>query len=444
MIRMDPIATRSAVAHLMRRTGFGAHPDDVDRLSALGYASAVDEVCDLSVADAAADAVAVPTFDTAAILQKVRGDQAARREARRAIVEEVDNLVFWWLQRMVASEHPLRERLTFHWHDHFATSVEKVKLAEPMFLQRATLYSHAFGPFDELARTIVSDPAMLVWLDGRESTNESPNENFGREFFELFTLGLGYHAGGGQPYTERDVSEAARAFTGWQIERPGFTARLNPRRHDSTDKTVLGETGPLGSDEVVRIATRHPACAPHVVSRLYSRFARPADPTDPVVVELAATFAPALDVAALVKAMLLHPDFLAEPTRTALVRTPVEYVVGIARTLRLTLERTDVEALGRLGQVPFEPPDVAGWPSNEAWLSTASALTRLDVARTFAARADVGPVAGAPAAERGAAIARWLGIDRWSAATAAALDDVAADPVNALTIALASPEFVLA
>jgi len=181
------------------------------------------------------------------------------------------------------------------------------------------------------------------------------------------------------------------------------------------------------------------------VSRLYSRFARPAGPTDPVVVDLAATFvASGLDIDTLVRSMLLHPDFVAPATRTALVKSPVDYVVGIARTLRVPLEDAHVAALVRLGQVPFAPPDVAGWPSNEAWLSTASALERLDVATGFAARADLASIEALDAGERPAALARWLGIDAWSATTAAALAAAAGEPVTAMAIALSSPEFILA
>lgn len=440
---MDAMETRSAVTHLLRRTSFGAHPDTVDLLSVDGYEAAVAAVCDRTPPDDAADAVAVPTFDTAAILEGRRGDPEARRQAGRQAAAEVLALTSWWLRRMATSERPLRERLTFHWHDHFATSVDKVKLAEVMFNQRTTVYERAFGTFELLAGALVGDPAMLVWLDGNESTRQKPNENFAREFLELFTLGLGHH--GEQPFTEPDVLEAARAFTGWRIDRAALAGRVLPRRHDDGTKTVLGQTGPWASADVVRLATGHPACAPHVVSRLYSRFARPAGPTDPVVVDLAATFvASGLDIDTLVRSMLLHPDFVAPATRTALVKSPVDYVVGIARTLRVPLEDAHVAALVRLGQVPFAPPDVAGWPSNEAWSSTASALERLDVATGFAARADLASIEALDAGERPAALARWLGIDAWSATTAAALAAAAGEPVTAMAIALSSPEFILA
>lgn len=453
---MDAEATRQAVAHLLRRAAFGGHADEIDGLAARGYAAAVDAVCDFSGADAAADAIAPPAFDTAGYLAaRANADESARRAARQRAAEERRGLVLWWLQRMVQADHPHREKSALLWHDHFATSIQKVKVAELMHAQRAAFYDLGPGSFDELLTAMVSDPAMLIWLDGRESTVEAPNENFAREFFELFTLGhVGGHDaapgahghsahGDGPPYTERDVAEAARAFTGWRFRRDQPGAVLDPQRHDAGTKTVLGRTGQLGGEDVVALATAHPACAPHVVARLWSRLARPAGPDDEVVVELAETFATDLDVGGLRRRMFEHADFLAASTRMALIKTPVELVVGSARALRLPLDRRHLRVLAALGQLPFNPPDVAGWPTNEGWLSTSSALTRLHLAHTMAAEADLSAVDGLAANERPEALARLLGVAEWSRTTRAAL--VAADdPVAALTVALAAPEHLLA
>ena len=286
------------------------------------------------------------------------------------------------------------------------------------------------------------DPAMLVWLDGRENRSGAPNENFARELLELFTLGHGSaHEGNGQPYTEQDVSEAARALTGWTIDGSG-RGTLNPRRHDDGTKTVLGTTGALGLDEVVAAATHHPACAPHVVARLWSRLARPAGVDDPVVQELATGFATDLDVTALLRRMFLHPDFLAPATRRALVRTPVDFVVGTARALGIELDQRVLPVLVGLGQLPFLPPDVAGWPANEAWLSTASALLRLQLASAVAERAPA-PLADTRPDQRPAALARLLGVDRWGTATTDAVR-AAPDGKTALAIALVAPEHLVA
>jgi uncharacterized protein (DUF1800 family) len=436
--------TRSAVAHLVRRAAFGAPAHEIDALATLGYEGAVDAVCDLTAPDPAAEAVAAPTFDTAGYLAARDGNEATRREANRIASLERRALPLWWVRRMVAAQRPAREKLTFLWHDHFATSLEKVKVAELLYLQRQTLYDLGPGRFDDLVHAVARDPAMLVWLDGRENRVGAPNENFARELLELFTLGHGTgHAGHQeQPYTEHDVADAARALTGWTIARTGEGV-LVPRRHDDGAKTLLGATGPLGLDDVVKAATTHPACAPHVVARLWSRVARPAGPDDPVVQELASGFAKDLDVAALMRRMFLHPDFLAPATRTALVKTPVDLVVGMARALEITLDERVVPLLAALGQLPFLPPDVAGWPANEAWLSTASALLRLQLANVVAERVATDELVGASPSQRPATLARLLGVERWGTATTAALR-AATDARTALTVALVAPEHLVA
>ncbi len=226
-------------------------------MAELGYDRSVDAVCDILGPDAGVAAIPTPTFETEAYLERRRsGDPAARRTAARAAAEERRALVVWWIRRMVAAERPLREKLTFLWHDHFATSGEKVKVAELLYQQHATLHQLGSGRFDDLVMAMATDPAMLVWLDGRDNTAEAPNENLARELFELFTLGHAAPGGHHHPaYTEQDVAEAARALTGWRIDRSTGEGLLDARRHDHGSKTVLGTTGALGVAEVVAVAT---------------------------------------------------------------------------------------------------------------------------------------------------------------------------------------------
>jgi uncharacterized protein (DUF1800 family) len=423
-------------AHLLRRVGFGATAAELDEWATLPLDAAVDRLL-ASTPDAAVAAIPPPVFHP---VEERRADPKVAREERQALIR-------WWLARMVAATRPLPEKLTWLWHDHFATSITKVKAADLVHRQRETIASLALGRFDALVGALVRDPAMLVWLDGRESKVGAPNENFARELFELFTLGHGSGHGGDAPYTEADVVDAARALTGWQINgaRVGV---LNRRRHDAGTKTVLGRTGPLGADDVVDLVCHHPAAAPHVVARLWSRIGRPASADDAVVVELASGFARDLDLRALLRSMLLHPAFVSSSTRTALLKTPVEWLVGCARALGGGVDDWWLRILDGLGQVPFVPPDVAGWPANEGWLSTSSAQVRLQGAdllvRSAGRRSDV--VAGLDAVAPGGradAAARLLGVERWSPATAAALDDVSADPRRLLTLALVAPETLL-
>ena len=442
--------TRRDVAHLARRAGFGLHADDVDALAAGGYEAAVDRVIgSLGQADAAAAAITPPAFDPTAFRAARRSDDpAVLRQAFAQQRREHQMLVAWWVRRMVAADLPAREKLTFLWHDHFATSLQKVKLSVLMQAQYQTLYDLGPGSFDVLVRAMARDAAMLVWLDGRENTAGAPNENFARELFELFTLGHFAHEHGAhtatQPYTEADVQDAARALTGWVIDPSTYEGVFVPRRHDDGTKTVLGDTGALALDDVVSIAVGNDACAPHVVARLWSRIGRPVPPDDAVVLELAKPFARDHDVTALLRAMFLHPEFRRVETRTALVKMPVEWVVGALRALRVDASVNALSVLVGLNQVPFFPPDVSGWPANGAWLSTSSAQVRLEFAIAVANRADLRAVTDASVRGRPAAVARLLGVDGWSDTTNATLADAAADPKLLVTLALVAPETVLA
>lgn len=458
---MTATETRSAVAHLGRRAGFGLAAAEVDELAADGYEAAVEHLlAGLVRPDPAADAVAPPTFDTARLLADLPSeDPATKKAANRALAAERRALIRWWVERMTVAESPLHEKLTFLWHDHFATSLAKVRYAEPLFVQNRTLHELGPGRFDTLLHALARDPAMLIWLDGRENRRGAPNENFARELLELFTLGHGAGPGrssdqaddthsaghtGAQPYTEDDVADAARALTGWRIDLATRTGVLISRRHDDGVKTLLGTTGRLGLDEVVDLTTGDPACAPHVVSRLWSRLGRPAGPGDEVVLELAGPFARDLDTTALLRRLFLHPAFLETGTRAALVKTPVEWVVGSLRALGHPLPQRIEYLLVALGQVPFAPPDVAGWPTNAAWLSTASARVRLQAATAIAGTADLGPIEAARPADRPATVGRLLGVDDWGSATGRALTDAADRPKTLLALALVAPEHLLA
>ena len=432
---------RSRIAHLFRRAAFGARPEELDAAVAAGYEATVDALVDFSVADAAV--LPAPGF-TPYPFEQQSADPEARRLAQqaeqRANREEGRRLSQWWIDRMVLSTTPLRERLTLFWHDHFATSIQKVKEPELMFRQNEIFRARGAGNFEALAQAVAKDPAMLVWLDANENKKGRPNENFARELFELFLLGIGN-------YTEADVQEGARAFTGWQYRRQTGVFNLAAAQHDGEAKTVFGQTGRFGGEDVIHMAIAQPASAAYIASKLWSGFARPAGADDPVVRELAAGFAKDFDIGKLVRAILLHPQFLAPASRTGLVKQPIEYVAGTLRALGLqaaSLGANPVQTLESLGQQPFAPPSVGGWPQNGYWLTTGFALSRLRFASTVAAKAKLDSLASVPAADRPAAVARLLSVDEWSTSTASGLARVANDPKALLTIALVAPDYVLA
>jgi uncharacterized protein (DUF1800 family) len=421
---------RSTIAHLLRRTGFGPTATEVDAALARGYAATVDQLLDFSTPDPA-DASPLPTFAPYEGAGAKNLTVAQRQAIQKQRTLDVTSLIDWWLVRMATTAHPLREKLSWFWHGHFATSVQKVQRATYMATQNQIFRSMGAGNFEALTQVVAKDPAMLIWLDAASDVKAHPNENFAREAMELFTLGIGN-------YTENDVKEAARAFTGWHIDRTSQAWAMNTRQHDGLSKTVLGQTGPWSGEDVVHILTTSDASARWITSRLWSHFAYPVLPGDPVVQELAPGYGADHDIKSLLRSILLHPEFVSDTARAGLVKQPIEWTVGVFRALNLpTVGKRILPVLRQLGQVPLDPPNVGGWPQNEYWLTTASSLTRLRVAVAAATAAKVGATLPAD-------VAHLLSVGSWSDATNKALQQAAAQPKVMLALALVSPDYTLA
>ncbi|HEX2849767.1 MAG TPA: DUF1800 domain-containing protein [Acidimicrobiales bacterium] len=413
------MAVRDDLAHLFRRAAFGASAAELDAAEQAGYEATVDRLLALDSPDGPGDAIPAPVFPPL----------PSKDDARAAVQ--------WWLRRMAATAVPLREKIALFWHGHFATSIEKVKSAALMVAQNEVLRRQGAGDFGELTLAVAKDPAMLVWLDSNTNKVGHPNENFARELMELFTLGIGQ-------YSESDVREAARCFTGWTFDRRSGSFVFRPGQHDNGVKTVLGSTGNLAGEDVIRLATTHPASARFVAAKVWSHFAYPVAVDDPVLDPLVAAYGSSLDVAALLRATFLAPEFLSDAARNGLVKQPVEYVVGAARALGVDAGGAEVvPVLNQLGQVPFAPPSVGGWPQNGYWLSTATAAARARFAARLVAAADLSAVASATPAARVEAVARLLSVV-WTPPTRDALAAVAADPKAVVRLALVSPEYVVA
>jgi uncharacterized protein (DUF1800 family) len=420
----------SSIRLLYRRAGFGATAPQVAAGVSAGFEATVDRLVDFGAADPGASAIADPHLMAPEYPGK-GADQAARKAFRQEQAKEGTALGTWWLQRMAASTNPVAEKMALFWHGHFATSIQKVQAAALMYRQNQIFRMLGHGDFGALISAVAKDPAMLVWLDAGQDRKAHPNENFARELMELFTLGIG-------KYSEADVKEAARAFTGWTYDRKRVAFAFSPGQHDEGDKSVLGRTGPFDGDDVIAVLTGEPACARFIAARMFSHFARPISADDPIAADLARGFAADLDCGRLLRSVFLHPEFRTEATRTGLVKTPIEYVVGAARVLRLPVDARLGATLRGLGQVPFDPPSVGGWPQNGYWLSTASSLVRLQFAEA-AVRTTKVTLPTTPAAAAGL-----LCVDGWSTGTAAALDKVAGNPPALTALALTSPEYVLA
>jgi uncharacterized protein (DUF1800 family) len=355
---------------------------------------------------------------------------------------KLDNQMYrlsgWWIRRMTAVQQPIHEKLTFLWHDHFATSREKVGRPDWMATQNQRLRTLKLSDFRTLAYALLIDAAMLKWLDGIYNFAVAPNENLSREFMELFALG---HGNG---YTQSDVREGARALTGWTVPYNGETS-LDASNFDPGKKTVLGVTGNLDAAGFCDAVLAHPNSASYVSARLWRRLASDDDPSPQALDRIVAAYGPNRDLKALTKAILMDPEFIARSG--TVVNTPVEWLVGVIRSLSVSID--DVErqkavyaTLAKLGQEPFYPPDVGGWPSGQAWLSTASAGVRAWAALQLAKFGDLSVVERAARGDRVDAAGYLMGIGAWSDRTAAALKPLADNPEHLVTAAVNSPEYL--
>ncbi|MGW6441516.1 DUF1800 domain-containing protein [Lentzea sp. NPDC055074] len=424
MVQLDD---RAAVRRLHDRLGTGPRPGDLDRT----FDAALDA---LLAGDPAGD-VAPPPL--ASPPRPAKGDRAAKQDAAHQRAEDDHALTVWWLDRMVTTGRPAVERMTWFWHGHFATSEQKVRSPRSMLAQNETFRRLGLGPFADLAQALVTDPAMLVWLDGNDNKAGSPNENLAREFLELFALGIGH-------YEEQDVREAARALTGWTVRADTGKAELVAKRHDDGRKTVFGRSERFTAESLVTLVLDRKESPEFVAGRAWFRMVSDRPPAADVLARLVTAFR--RDTRSLVRAVASEPAF--RDPANVLVKQPVEWAVGLMRALGVRprdLERKQADALLRalrgLGQTPFRPPSVGGWPAGGAWLTTAAWPSRLDLAKLVADRADLETALGTVDRIEGAR--RLLGVDSWSDRTKTALGKVADNPVRLVVVAASAPEYVV-
>ncbi|MDQ6620307.1 MAG: DUF1800 domain-containing protein [Pseudomonadota bacterium] len=357
--------------HLLGRTGFAPAEADVRAYAGLPRAEAVRRL----LAGGRAEAITpLPGAIVDAAAQAPRGPNLTAEERKAFVREQVQEgvaLRAWWIQEMLVTPSPLTERMTLFWHNHFVSAQPKVRLTRLMARQNATLRANALGNFATLLHAMARDPAMIVYLDGAQNRRGAPNENFAREVMELFTLGEGH-------YTEQDVKEAARAFTGWSVDRETERFIMRPRLHDTGPKTIFGSTGNFDGDDVLDLLLKRPETAEFVVTKLWREFVGPqVDARE--ISRIAARFRDSqYDIRTALGEILQAPAFYAAENRGALIKSPVELVVGTLRQLDLRPREARPFALAVAGmsQNLFSPPNVKGWPGGEAWINTSTLLAR--------------------------------------------------------------------
>jgi uncharacterized protein (DUF1800 family) len=355
--------------HLLNRTGFDAQLREIDEYARLTRREGVERLL-AGVHTAARTPPPAWVKDwTDPRVVRAMGDEE-RKAFVRMQIERALELKSWWLAEMLATPSPLTERMTLFWHNHFTSSLQKVRSPALMYRQNVLLRRHALGNFGELLHAVSKDPAMLVYLDSATNRRGQPNENFARELMELFTLGEG-------KYGEQDIKEAARAFTGWSIDPGTGEFRFRPRQHDDGLKQVLGRTVRTG-DEVLDVLLAHPAAAQYVAGRLWREFVSP-QPDAAEVSRIATAFrGSGYSTQVALREILLSRQFWAPENRGALIKSPADLVVGTMRQLRI--EVSDplpfVFLMRALGQDLLSPPNVKGWPGGEAWINSTTLLAR--------------------------------------------------------------------
>ncbi|QJR14999.1 DUF1800 domain-containing protein [Usitatibacter palustris] len=357
--------------HLLNRTGFGATEAEVRDYAKLSRLQAVDRLLADTPRVAAGKPPAFVDEPPMPFYKYRQLDDEAKKAELRRVVERGLILREWWFREMLTSASPLTERMTLFWHNHFATSQQKVRSPQLMYRQNVLLRREALGNFGTLLHAVARDPAMLIYLDNAGSRRQAPNENFAREVMELFTVGEGH-------YGEKDIKEAARAFTGWSLDRDSLEFTNRALWHDGGVKTVLGKQGRFDGDDVLDILLARPETGTFIVGKLWKEFVSPTP--DPREVErLAAAWREArYEVKPLMRAMLVSDAFWSAEARGAIVKSPVDLVVGTMKTfeIRPATLRPAVLAAALLGQNPMSPPNVKGWPGGEAWINSATLLGR--------------------------------------------------------------------
>jgi uncharacterized protein (DUF1800 family) len=366
-------------AHLLRRAGFGGTPAQQRALAAMSPHAAVESLIHFSPATGAPDDILSPWQQVAALRT---ADDMTRRaslaDIRKQERESIHAMQVWWLNQMLTTASPLQEKMTLYFHGHFTTAaIEKGVYPDIAWQQNQLFRSSALGNLRALTLAVSQDPAMLIYLDNARNNRAHPNENYARELMELFTLGRGN-------YNEQDVRESARAFTGWSVDYKTGQFVLRPRQHDDGEKNFLGQTGYFDGTDIVNVIYRQPAASRFWAQSLLGFFVYN-DPEPELIEAVAAQIRKSdFDLAPVMSVLLQSNVFFSDRAYRALVKSPVEFVVGAHQGFGLDqIQPNAPRALSSMGQILFYPPNVAGWPGGENWITSQTIIARQNFAASL-------------------------------------------------------------
>ena len=357
--RYEPSAdepwNRARAAHLFRRAGLGATRSQLDDAVRIGPAAVIDQLL-----------AAPPEQDSFTSASESLADTLIS-------TGNSERLAAWWCLRMLGTPYAGLEKLTLFWHGHFATSAEKVTDPRLMLAQNRLLRRHAAGPFEPFVQEISRDAAMLIYLDSASNRKAHPNENYARELMELFCLGIG-------AYSEQDVQQIARCFTGWEVFNRQY--RFNPSQHDRGDKSILGRSGPFGGEDAVRVVVAQPAATRFIARKLVKFYAcdddtLPNEWIQPLADELAVN---QFEIGPVVRRIVSSRFFFSPASMGRKIRSPIDFGIGLLRALEGTTNANRLASdLGELGQYLFYPPNVKGWDGGRAWINSSTLLGRANL-----------------------------------------------------------------
>ena len=406
---LDPIQPadwdRARAKHLLNRAGFGGTPEDIDRLATLTPVEAVRRIIDYEKVEngdlpafehsgvydptlkvfppsrPATTRKAETTGEAIGVRVKPGGSRRMQPVVDRfffwlrATALETRRIAAWWADRMVSTDRPLQEKMALFWHGHFATGADKVRDYRKMLVQLELFHQKGTGNFRELLIAVAQDPAMLVFLDAGQNVKGAPNENFGREVMELFTMGVGN-------YSEHDIREAARAFTGWTNDDLRF--KLDEAKHDTGEKEFLGRRGNFDGVDILNVILDQKVTANFIAGKIYRYFVR--DDLSPHLQKRLGAILRENDyeLKPLLRTIFLSKDFYSEPSVGTRIKGPVDLIVSMCRELgvkRLPGVPDFNSSCGELGQVLLNPPTVAGWAQGRSWITPGMLLARGNLAR---------------------------------------------------------------
>jgi uncharacterized protein (DUF1800 family) len=434
MAIMSANQERLAVSRLYHRFGFGPRPGEFESAIKLGFEQTAKNLLIKPSSDEVVAELKSIVIDDLGPRPKPGTFESTSYSIK--IQSQKKEMLIWWLDQMINTKYSLNEKMTWFWHGHWATSIEKLNFALPMYTQNLTLRENALGDFFSLSRAMYNDGALQYWLDGQENTAKAPNENLSREFMELFTLGVGR-------YTEDDVKALARVFTGIQVQRTNGVVAFNPRRHDNSVVKLLGLTQQFSAEQAVDFLVSRDDSSRFIYERLWYRFI---SSTEDYPIDFNRSAFLDRDIFSAVNDLVKSSEF--KDPQFVMVKSPIEWFVSICRALEITPSNTSnvnklIGGLQKLSQLPFAPPNVGGWPAGELWLTSASAQFRLNLSQDILKNSNLAALKSISPSLRVKYLANLLGVYQWSKRTSDALYVVRNEPERLFLLAVNSPEYVV-